>query len=227
MTLIRIPLVSLEWIDPPVKKDDGYIAVIKKSPVIFKEFSGIRHVITYKTNFLVQGGYFIYPGNVPEEVRKRHILLYDEFLGYRKLPYGDICLARRGSWGTIRTLASGYGVFLLEDGMAKPTNQSNYDATLFVFRCGFHSRVGRAGIKVLSTKDASVLFNDSTATAVDTRAMMVVMIMKGGRVDISYTSYAPYSGLEEWSNASIVDVDGTIKIEKIEKLTDTSMKDVI
>lgn len=225
MTLIRIPLVSLEWIDPPIQKDGGYIAVIKKSPVIFTESSGIRHVIKYKTKFLVQGGYFIYSTtNVPEEVRTRYTILYNEYLGYRKLPYGDICLARRGPWSTIRTLASGYGVFLLEDGIAKPTYQSDYDATLFTFRCGFHSRVARARIKVLSTKDASVLFNDNTATAVDTRAMMVVMIMKGGRVDISYTSHAPYSGLEEWSNVSIVDDNGIIKIEE---LKESQPKDVI
>jgi len=190
---IRIPLETLKLIPQPSKDSKGWVAVVKKGPAIFRVAAGAAHWCEWRTPFLVQGGFY-----VPPE-------------GERQLPWGEIKIYKiTENW--LEANGKGFAVFELVNDIAKPVNTAEYDATLYMFRCSLHSRTHAAEIQPLDSRDSEILYCDRTSTRIDSVAILVAKIPRGGSLLIRYTSSAPYRGGEkDWSEVEIIDENGEIK----------------
>jgi len=190
---IRIPLETIKLIPQMSRDGQGWVAVVKKGPAVFRLAAGAAHWCEWRTQFLVQGGFY-----VPPE-------------GERQLPWGKVKIHKlTESW--ITADGEGYAVFELTDNIAKPTNTAEYDYTLYMFRCSLHSRTHIAEIQPLDARDSEILYCDRTSTRIDSVAILVAKIPRGGSLLIRYTSSAPYRGGEkDWSEVEIIDENGEVK----------------
>jgi len=194
---------------------DDNVAVIVKRPVSVTVGCGVRHQITWRSNFMVRGGVKLFPAN--EEIIEVGNKAY-KARAWRKLKYATIALVDeiaeitftnvvRDEKGDIKVLpklikqygkfiklekpeimADGFLVFEVNGGEAKLVND---DPThiLFIFEHDVNSRVYDADIKILPQTLA--LFNESTACKTKAVALAVVIAEIGKTFTVCY-NVVPY-----------------------------------
>jgi len=173
---------------------DNNVAVIVKRPVSVTVGCGVRHQITWRSNFLLRGGVKLFPANEIIEVNGRAY----HTVALRKLKYATIALIDREGrviYGNVdeqgnilphvvkryewfrqtekpELVADGYLVFNVEGSEAKLTSE---DPThiLFVIEHSVNSRVYDADIKILP-EDIAV-FKDVTSCKTKSVALAIVI----------------------------------------------------
>jgi len=188
---------------------DDNVAVIIKKPIVVNTGCGVRHQITWRSNFLLRGGVKLFPADQIVEIGES---VYHA-VALRKLGYATIALVdsegritysnvdekgnvlphvvKRYEWRKLDKpilVADGYLTFNVEGSEAKLVND---DPThiLFIFEHDVNSRVYDADIKILPQTLA--LFNESTACKTKAVALAVAIAEIGKTFTVCY-NVAPY-----------------------------------
>jgi hypothetical protein len=187
---IRISMEYISFIDVKDAENDNKLLIIKKMPIIIKEKSGASHWTEWVSPFTIQGGLLLMKNKDYQKVNN----ITPEYIIF--LPYGKVGVYIDKTWGNYEYIKEGDIILQINNGIAKPTKINEYDYRLIVHKHYLSSRTWSAKIKVTEIINAIILHNDTTSTAIDSVALLVVLIQPNGYIRFEENS-APYRGGQE------------------------------
>jgi len=186
---IRVPFEYIQFIEPK-DTENGKLLIIKKVPIVIRENSGRFHWTEWVSPFYIQGGILLTENKNKEKINN----IIPEYI--RILAYGKLGLYIDKTWNDQEIIKEGDIILEISSSIAKPINTDKYDYHLMVYVHSMSSRSWSAKIKLVSTQNSIVLHSGSSATAIDSVALLVALVKPQGFICFEENS-APYRGGQE------------------------------